>query len=128
MNNTVSRRLKFNTSSGTLTIDEKRPFRINEIKILTDATTRKQTKLTAKHDGATTSFETSANFDGSYVFNQLDEVTFIKESIITVWVSQAASISGQFDQIKIYAEVEYLDNILEYVLDEAKEGLIITTV
>jgi len=126
MKNDVVRRFTSDAASISFTINEKRDFNLGSFKFLTDGEgkAKKAVTVTAKYDGVATSYETTFEYYTSYTFEGLSEVSFTKDSTITVAITQ----TGTPETVKMYAEVAYIDSIVDYVLDEAAEALTITTV
>jgi len=126
MKNDVTRKFITEAASATFTINEKRDFSIESIKFLSDTSTSstKTVTITAKHDGVIVTYVTTFSYKSDYTFEQLAEMGFTKDSIITIAITQTTPL----DRIKVYAGVAYIGDILDYVLDEAKEAITITAV
>ena len=117
-----------NQASALFWVDEKRGFEITKITILSDANTTKQVTVEEYMDGVTLSRTLrSPVFTGNYTFDQLDEVEYTKASKLKLIITQnPAPATGAMDQIKAYVSLNYLEGILDYVLDEASNGLKVT--
>jgi hypothetical protein len=126
MNNRVIRKLITTAASGTFVVNEKRDFTVSSIKFLSGKAinSKKSVTVTVKHDGITTSFEKSFTYYSDYVFTEIHDITLTKDSTITVDFAQTNGL----DEIKMYAEVDYIGDILDYILNESNESLVITTV
>jgi len=127
MANQVVRRFITDQASASFDVNEKRDFTIEKITFLTDTNfrTNKTVTVTAKHDGVHASYQKTFSFTGDYTFDLLDEVGFTKDSIITIDFSQ---VGAAFDKVKIYADVVFIGDILDYVLDATKGAITVTAV
>ena len=114
-----------NVGHTVFTASEKRDWEVTEIKIISDATTNKSVLVEELLDGVHVSRTfNSGMFTDSFSFSQLNETNYTKDTIIRMTVDQSAiPATGYFDQIKVYVTVNYLEDFMDYILDEASGGL-----